>query len=566
VRADDPIDPLDAAARLDFAAWAIAGLLGLLPCLLTLPTDTDRILPMLVALPAMMLMARREKLGSSSFEGWLLAAAALAACAAALLAPHSARAWVATATLGCVIVVIAAARMLASNAANLRVLTAGIAIGAAAGTALVYFHATPPDQSVFVPYYSHARIFGLHQMVGCVAALSWLLATRQADGGRDLASMPFDAKRGVDAKSSPTMGGRGKWGLESGLAVLCALLTWTGLAWSGSRAAALGTLVALACWFWRAPGEERRRLLLAAIVFAVAAAGISHLLGSPYWEMGWERAFTRTIASTDVKGLSSSRDSLWAFTWKAIQASPWLGHGADGYRYLTPRQDGDQPHNFVLQFLLDFGLAGAVPFLGLIALLLWQGLRRKLCAMERAAGALLAGATVAALLDGVFYHAVVLLPVAVLAGAATISIPGGSSFKVPRGMMASTMVAIVALLGFHAWLSFYQLSAYPKTPSALPARVVRVFPSNTAGLHAWMERWSNQPSAVLDEWTAWGLQNSSERAQLYLDSALRHLIARDLARAEKDLSAALEVCRGMDRPQLEGLLAATRAAHQPPAP
>jgi O-antigen ligase len=44
---------------------------------------------------------------------------------------------------------------------------------------------------------------------------------------------------------------------------------------------------------------------------------------------------------------------------KAFWAEPWLGLGPYGYFFIPERVYDDQPHNFIIQFLVEWGVLGA---------------------------------------------------------------------------------------------------------------------------------------------------------------------------------------------------------------
>ena len=69
----------------------------------------------------------------------------------------------------------------------------------------------------------------------------------------------------------------------------------------------------------------------------------------------------------DFKGGSSGRDAVYAEALESIQASPWIGYGTLGH---WPKIG--QPHNFILDLLLQWGLLPGLAIFGAAAWLLWK--------------------------------------------------------------------------------------------------------------------------------------------------------------------------------------------------
>lgn len=373
-------------------------------------------------------------------DGWLLLWIVIAMAVSTLCAPHAARALVMASAEGWVIAGGLVARNLAVCAPAVRLVLGGIALGSIVGMALVVFGVGA--KSMFFPAYWSARLFGAHQFAGCLATLALLL--------KPPSSKPLKL-----------------------LTVAAALIVWTGLAWSGSRAPALGLAVALAVWFWRGSSAERRFLLRSVPALSLAALALSYPLGTPYPQLGWWDAFTRTAQATGLDSVSSDRTRFWSVTFDHALTSPWIGHGADNYLYIQPKQNGNQPHNALLQWFLEYGLFGAMP----IVLLLLRGIlgfftSRPLPDMQVRpfqswAAASLVGALVYSLFDGVFYHMIVFIPVAVFAGFAIgqHNPSGGAEWRrhTHAAGRALLLAALAALL-LHNWLCMMLLKGRNVTP------------------------------------------------------------------------------------------------------
>lgn len=196
-----------------------------------------------------------------------------------------------------------------------------------------------------------------------------------------------------------------------------------GIALTGSRGALLSWIifVVLLCCLSRA----RLRAALLGLTTLVASTVVvwyldaSGLLPSP-------NIFGRLeqIKSAAGQNFDSGRIDLWIASIKQIVAHPFFGSGPEGY-WISRCCDLTvmQAHNFVLQFLLEFGLIGC----GTCALLLarvaahrggFAGLRRLALATpaNRVLVCLLASYCAYSLIDQTMYHLVPLLNFALFAG------------------------------------------------------------------------------------------------------------------------------------------------------
>ncbi|MEY4489883.1 MAG: hypothetical protein RIQ79_2391, partial [Verrucomicrobiota bacterium] len=473
-KADEP------ESRSCFApALALALAFILLPLCLLTPFDTDRTLPLLF-LPAVWLGWKNSRPISPVLLSLVIAIFA-AMLLSTVFAAHSARSLVSVSAVAWVIAGGMVARNLASCLPAVRLVLGGIALGAALGSGLVL--AGAGGAYMDFPTYWGARIFSMHQYAGAVAGLG-LWALRPSSRGYGLTVI-----------------------------VLCAV-TCIGLASSGSRAPVAGLLIMLAAWFWRGGSQDRRLLLRAVPALAVVALTVSWLIGSPYATMGWWSAVARTANAASIQDVGSGRAYFWPVVWHQAWDSPWIGHGADAYQYIQPRLHGAQPHNALLQWLYEYGLAGTLPILLLLGAGI-VGLARKDTAAEGPsrtfriwAGAALAGALVYGLFDGVFYHMVAFMPVAVIAGfaiGANTGVARDNAVRLHtwhRVLRPGLLVALLAIL-LHGWLGFMLLRADKVEPDSPPARLLRAFPSTTFGLNNWINRWQQTRAEVALDWITW---------------------------------------------------------------
>jgi O-antigen ligase len=195
-----------------------------------------------------------------------------------------------------------------------------------------------------------------------------------------------------------------------------------GVVFTGSRGAALSWLafVLLACLFSRA----RLRAAVHGVLVMACAAGLVWYLDRPGLLQS-PNLFARVAgAQQGAESLDSARVGVWLKSLDQILARPMFGSGPEGY-WLSGCCDQRimQAHNFVLQFLLEFGVVGC----GIALFLLVRAARglggvpgtTKLVLAtpaNRVLACMLASFLAYSLIDQMLYHLVPLLLFALLAG------------------------------------------------------------------------------------------------------------------------------------------------------
>jgi O-antigen ligase len=287
-------------------------------------------------------------------------------------------------------------------------------------------------------------------------------------------------------------------------------------------------------------------------VHFVAGLALSACFWTSRAELGWWHAFERTAAavstehSVDVSQLTSTRSEFWRAAAQHAMQMPWLGHGPDAYRFITPKLDGQQPHNFLLQFWLDLGLLGAVPVAILVGAVLWMSWKNMRATSDSDLGpwtALFTALLALGLLDGVFYHVLTLLPAAIAFGVmlrAGVANEPAAVTRVSRTVVTVGLSGAVALLAVHSWL-FHRLvvAPPPENPNATAARVLRAFPSTTFGLWRWLDQWQQGDLETALVWTRWAQAHAT-------NPALFHVRAAQYLQARGETAAALEELRAAE--------------------
>jgi O-antigen ligase len=138
----------------------------------------------------------------------------------------------------------------------------------------------------------------------------------------------------------------------------------------------------------------------------ISGLAIAASLPSPGPDFGLFRILDRM---REPANLSSGRVDLWTNTLTEISNNPWLGYGSGSFRTHMAETYGtfvNHPHNFVLQFVYDWGVFGAFAGLALIGLAMWLVWKSAPC--EPISGfAAACGFSIllaASAIDGAFYY------------------------------------------------------------------------------------------------------------------------------------------------------------------
>ena len=551
-----PVSSINGSRSSFLSSFGVASLtlgLSLFPVLLVLPVDIDKTAHLLL-LPVILcsVMMPGGRSCSRLVKGLLATLVTLAAFSTALSSfPAPAlvtlSGWV-LAGFG-----IFALHRLAATPHGVPWILRGVALGCTVGFLLVGFLIASGPPELGMPLYQHPRLFGMHMFAGAVATLILVVVRPRSARG---------------------------YGVDALLAVLC----WTAFFWSGSRAPALGLIAGISVWMLAANHVTRKRLIVWTPLLLVVALSFSYLIRSPIQSMGWFRAVERSVQAADINDLSSSRLVLWSKMWKQAADTPWLGLGPDGYRYLRPKLDGEQPHNFLLHWRLELGWLGMLCLVALLGLCITTGLRNRdehYRPWATAAASGLIACTVTALLDGVFYHVLIFIPALCLAAGCLQSPVAAASISPSRtrlrcwGLGAAAITATLVLV-LHSFLFYHLVRGIPPHPRAPLAQTLRFFPSTTHGLIRWIEAWRPQlPQAAL-EWTLWAQQTAAVPSIFHEEAARLQIDRGDLAATEAEFMAALATAHASAQPRLEQLIQLTRNARaemlknarpaSPPAP
>jgi O-antigen ligase len=197
--------------------------------------------------------------------------------------------------------------------------------------------------------------------------------------------------------------------------------------WSGTRAAVVSVATALSIAAALNTVIRTRKALTTITIAAFGGAALSLVSVPPDPSYGIFR-MTSALGTGDINQISSRRWEIWKLAWLQIAERPLLGHGAAAVDApgFTPTGKVVQPHNSVLQMLLQWGAIGAVCFFSLIGAL-WLRMSRALARDPEAhLGMFLiaTGLLVQSLFEGMlFFPYPVMMTVFALAASAAITRP-----------------------------------------------------------------------------------------------------------------------------------------------
>ena len=381
----------------------------------------------------------------------------------------------------------------------------------------------------------------------------------------------------IVAGMAPTLRREFKWNSLAGWALFAGLVfVWSMAAWAGGRALylALGLGFLILVFLRRLP---RPGLLAGFAIAAVLAGGLLSLL---YPLPSASYGFLRILGiegpgfSADLNTLSTNRILMWQTALQAIAQRPFLGFGAD----LFPFEVGSffsvfaQPHNFIIQFLLAWGMAGALAML----IILSFSVRRAIGVGTQGSGAgpavrTTAGAGVIVLLcfglvDGTLYHQVPLSMFLVFLALAASSkgVPQEEPLK-RRGGLMGALAAVGLVLLFHSLsIHSFRASGTPE-PNSNRIHIIKAFPSSM---------WAVDAPLVLARWAdSWREGNEKETLDLLRWAAgyarneeIRHLLLARVDYIRRDVSAArrrLDLAKDSPRDYVLPLIEEVRSRYDP---
>jgi O-antigen ligase len=186
---------------------------------------------------------------------------------------------------------------------------------------------------------------------------------------------------------------------------------WAFNFWTGGRgsvlAALLGSFIFIAMLCWK--GLAWKRVLLSLLL----ALGFGFVLAEFFVVFHWNSfltAFRTTLDAPSVEQISAGRVKHWLHAIELIRENAFSGMGTGLYRFSDAHTPVSHPHNFVLQFAVDWGIPGALSAIFLLAGFFLKGLLQHVLMKDDVSvfslccGAVLLSLFALAMIDGTLYH------------------------------------------------------------------------------------------------------------------------------------------------------------------
>ncbi len=201
--------------------------------------------------------------------------------------------------------------------------------------------------------------------------------------------------------------GRGRTRIVLGLVTLAML--WL-MFWLGGRASMLGVLVGiLSMGFF--VGWKRTLVVAGIYLLLFASIGFVNQKISRKATGHLPAKIQQSLKPHSVHRFTSGRDDVWRLVFRELKKSPLIGNGPQSY-YFYPkrRKEAIHAHNFLIQFLGEWGIVGAGLFLYLIYLALkrwFENLKKEVgesVLLDHLAGwMIVVGLTVSGFFGGIYF-------------------------------------------------------------------------------------------------------------------------------------------------------------------
>ncbi len=265
--------------------------------------------------------------------------------------------------------------------------TAGVATAATLAILLDRFGLPMGYPDLFLPGFIHIRVMGFSLAMALMAASGlWLT--------------------GSDRRQRFSL-------------ALCMVLLWTALFWSGGRGALIAVLAT--ALILSIPIAALRKFLAPLLLTAIAGAACATALGGPEAaEFGLTTRMTVSPMADGANALTSGRLEMWQALWDALADAPLTGYGYAQARWLFLDAGFAighlHAHSIILDAALALGILGAIALgvLIVVAWTRWVATTRKTPGPAQVAGiSMVTVFLIHALVDGVYFYAQALVPLAV---------------------------------------------------------------------------------------------------------------------------------------------------------
>jgi len=299
-------------------------------------------------------------------------------------------------------------------------------------------------------------------------------------------------------------------------------ILWGFLFWSGSRGSLAATVIGclFACGFLTKNKKLFFTLLIFSIIVGFAASSFFPVEDARF---GLENAVKRTGES-----FLTGRQKIWTDALQDVNGSLLFGLGPDSFRFYSGLKHLIiQPHNALIQGLLEWGIPGTVLLILLHFQFMHHGFVKltdprevRFHPIKSTALSFIVVYFFLGLVDGVYYHAI---PLTLLAYAfAVIALPGTQNVTIvesnPHIPVTRLPIRVLTILLVAVFCLQFAVSKICQTknvpdPFSTKGRLIRFFPSDTRGLDRWVMVWKeHDPEVALQASIKFALATSSNYA------------------------------------------------------
>ncbi|UYI46486.1 O-antigen ligase family protein [Vibrio natriegens] len=191
------------------------------------------------------------------------------------------------------------------------------------------------------------------------------------------------------------------------------------LIWLGGRGAilsyAIGVILTLAIIY------KHNKIKIKNLVNLSLLTIVSVIISAPFNIYSWNGLNrlldTKQYYGQDINTLSTNRIELWNISLDYIKENPFFGYGSESF-ILNTDTVYRHPHNFVVQWLFDYGVIGTALFLSILTSIITSGYiksKNKLSFNNLISIAILLGIISNAMISGTMYYSPPLLIFCILA-------------------------------------------------------------------------------------------------------------------------------------------------------
>lgn len=164
-------------------------------------------------------------------------------------------------------------------------------------------------------------------------------------------------------------------GVKAYLSVFIIFISFFLIFWSGTRAgvvALIGGFIICSLLFPFKSRLKKYAVLLFIMLFSLYLSSFFQVYNN---SLGFFSAYERSLSSTNVNNLSSSRIDIWTRSFEFIMIKPSFGWGGEGFFETNKDQFSViQVHNIFLQVLIEWGLVGFILVFMLVFKVYFTGL------------------------------------------------------------------------------------------------------------------------------------------------------------------------------------------------